>query len=274
LHGWAVTIDEGGEQEGAERRREAVEFGEEDGEQFGAAEFAESAETEVAGVEVEGAEEFEQAAGATGFVGEEGGAGGGEAERGREIGAADGLQERESGGGLLSVDEAVGGEEEAFGGGGADGGSGAREGALEVADRIGSADTAEREERGCGGGRVIGDREDVERLDGECVATDAEGVDHADLGVAGETGERGAEGGGGVGVRELLEDVAGVVAEFFIGEERRERRDGVGRGDEGELLEGAGAVGEWGGGGGGGGEEGALRGRRVGGGGRREGGEE
>jgi hypothetical protein len=75
--------------------------------------------------------------------------------------------------------------------------------------------------------------------------------------VACEAGEGVAEGGGGVDVRELFEDVAGVVAEFFVSEERRESGDGVGGGDEGELLEGAGAVGEWGGGGGGGGEEGA-----------------
>jgi len=53
----------------------------------------------------------------------------------------------------------------------------------------------------------------------------------------------------------LLEDIAGVVTEFFIGEEGGESRDGFGGGDEGELLEGAGALGERGGEGRGGGEE-------------------
>jgi hypothetical protein len=53
----------------------------------------------------------------------------------------------------------------------------------------------------------------------------------------------------------LLEDIAGVVTEFFIGEEGGESGDGIGGSDEGELLEGAGALGERGVEGRGGGEE-------------------
>ena len=41
----------------------------------------------------------------------------------------------------------------------------------------------------------------------------------------------------------MLEDVAGVVADFFIGKEGGESWDCFGGGDEGELLECAGAGG-------------------------------
>jgi hypothetical protein len=66
-------------------------------------------------------EEFEEQREARGDVGENGTARGSEAECSGDVGAADGVVESECGGAFAFEDETFGGEEEGFGGGGADG---------------------------------------------------------------------------------------------------------------------------------------------------------